>query len=106
MFMKPFAFSGLLVLIFLGISCSPLKQAGKHYQKHQDYQSLVKVVELLPPGSDSAYVRKLLGEPIDMGFDFRYLVDSTGERGCTYGAVFHIDSNGKIDQQWFDEICE
>ena len=41
-----------------------------------------------------------------MGFDYRYLVDSTGENGCVIGAVFHIGEEGKIDQKWVDEICE
>ena len=41
-----------------------------------------------------------------MGFDYRYLIDSVGPKGCVMGAVFHIDENGKIDQKWLDEICE
>jgi hypothetical protein len=96
-----------LALIFL--ACNPpseLEQLGKHYQQHQDFYSLNQVVELMPLGADTSDVQNLLGEPIDMGFDYRYLVDSTGENGCAVGAVFHIDENGKIDQKWTGEICE
>jgi hypothetical protein len=64
------------------------------------------VVDLLPPGSDTARVKDILGEPIDMGFDYRYTLDSVGPTGCVVGAVFHIDEQGKIDQKWLDEICE
>lgn len=55
---------------------------------------------------DTMYVKNILGEPIDMGFDYRYLVDSIGRNGCIIGAVFHINEFGKIDQEWIDEICE
>ncbi|MFT5764419.1 MAG: hypothetical protein ACI8X3_001850 [Saprospiraceae bacterium] len=101
--------SSLLILSFLILACqslSEIEKYGQHYQKNNDYQSLHKVVELMPLDSDSTYVRKILGEPIDMGFDFRYLIDSTGPKGCVVGAVFHINEEGKIDQKWLDEICE
>lgn len=101
--------STLLVLAFFILACqglSEIEKHGQHYQKHNDYPSLQKVVDLLPLDSDSNYVRKILGEPIDMGFDFRYLLDSTGPNGCVVGAVFHISEIGKIDQKWLDEICE
>ncbi len=100
-----FPFILLLLLLSCGTS-HQLKQLGKHYQAHEDYKSLVKIVELLPSDADTALVKSLLGEPIDMGFDYRYLIDSTGEKGCVIGAVFHIDELGKIDQKWVDEICE
>ncbi|MEZ4686540.1 MAG: hypothetical protein R3B47_10870 [Bacteroidia bacterium] len=83
-----------------------LANHGKHYQQHQDYYSLNQVVELLPEGADTSLVKMLLGDPIDMGFDYRYTVDSTGPNGCVIGAVFHIGDDGKIDQKWLDEICE
>lgn len=79
---------------------------GQHYQKHNDYSSLNKVVELMPLNVDTTYVKSVLGTPIDMGFDYRYLIDSTGINGCVIGAVFHINSDGKIDQKWLNEICE
>ena len=91
------------------VACQPLSEVqkyGKHYQKHQDYASLAKAVDLISLGSDTSEVSAILGEPINMGFDYRYLVDSTGEKGCVIGAVFHINSEGKIDQKWIDEICE
>lgn len=83
-----------------------LRQYGRHYQAHYDVNSLQQVVDRLPAGSDTALVKKILGEPIDFGFDYRYLIDSTGPNGCPVGAVFHIGEGGKIDQQWLDEICE
>ncbi len=83
-----------------------LARHARHFREHGDGYSLQKVVDLLPPGADSAQVRRLLGEPIDFGFDFRYLIDSTGPGGCPVGAVFHIGEGGKIDQQWLGEICE
>ena len=73
---------------------------------HNDYESLSKVVELIASTVDTSYVQSILGEPIDMGFDYRYLVDSIGSNNCVIGAVFHIDENGQIDQKWIDEICE
>jgi len=85
---------------------TPIYKYGKHYQYHQDYESLAKVVEQLELRSDTSKVRQILGEPIDMGFDYRYLLDSVGPQGCVVGAVFHIDEEGKIDQKWIGEICE
>jgi hypothetical protein len=110
-----FAGSGFILasiacaFIHLMASCEQVPEIethGKHYQIHQDFYSLNKVVELLPADADTGFVQKILGEPIDMGFDYRYLIDSIGEMGCAVGAVFHIDENGKIDDKWLDEICE
>ncbi len=95
----------VLVLIVGCAQKSEIETYGDHYQKYKDYKSLSKVVELVKLESDTSYVKKILGEPIDMGFDYRYLVDSTGVKGCPFGAVFHI-TNGKIDDKWLDEICE
>lgn len=97
----------MLSTIVLGCSSlNTVKRYGRLYQKHGDYKNLVKVVELLPLDADTTFVKSILGEPIDMGFDYRYLVDSIGPNGCVIGAVFHIGDNGKIDQKWIDEICE
>ncbi len=93
-------------LLFIWGCTSQIAKYGQHYQKYQDYESLVKVLELVEKNIDTSYVKNILGEPIDMGFDYRYLIDSTGEKGCVLGAVFHIDEHGKIDQRWFGEICE
>jgi len=98
-----------LLFAVLFMSCAPGKSvfnSGRHYQQHQDYTSLQQVVNKIKLGADTALVRSVLGEPIDMGFDYRYLIDSTGPNGCTIGAVFHIDEAGKIDQKWIGEICE
>lgn len=94
------------MIIFGCSSCYAVKRYGQHYQKHEDYKSLYKVVDLIPLEVDTSYVKSILGDPIDMGFDYRYLVDSMGPNGCVIGAVFHIDDNGKIDQKWIGEICE
>ncbi|WP_143473286.1 hypothetical protein [Flavilitoribacter nigricans] len=99
------------IILFSGaaVACSnvtTLIAAGKHYQEYQDYRSLQKVVDMIELGADTALVRDVLGEPIDMGFDYRYTLDSVGPKGCVVGAVFHIDEQGKIDQKWIDEICE
>lgn len=100
----------LFLLSFLfAISCNPAKDInyyGQHYQDHNDYLSLSKVVELMDLDVDTSYVQSILGEPLDMGFDYRYLVDSTGSKNCVIGAVFHINDKGQIDQKWIDEICE
>ena len=99
----------LLSLLFL-ISCLPasnLKKAGAAFQKDKSYSTLNEVVELLPLGSDTSLVTAVLGTPnANMGFDYRYLLDSVGPNNCVIGAVFHIDEEGKIDQKWIDEICE
>ena len=79
---------------------------GKHYQQHRDYYSLSCVVNLVKQDADKAYLKKILGEPIDMGFDYRYLIDSTGENGCPIGAVFHFSDQKVVDDLWIGEICE
>lgn len=97
------------ILFLLISSCqrmSELESLGQHYQEHNDYKSLQKIVNLLEMNTDTLFVKSILGEPIDMGFDYRYLIDSVGEGGCVVGAVFHINEFGKIDQKWIDEICE
>ena len=97
----------LLVVLLALFSCqSDLQKFGKEYQKKGDLQSLEKAMVLLQTETDTANVRKILGEPIDMGFDFRYLTEKTGENDCVIGAVFHIDEFGKIDDRWIGEICE
>lgn len=79
---------------------------GNHYQKYNDYNSLNKALQLMPTHITTAQVKVILGEPIDNGFDYRYMVDSTGVNHCPVGAVFNIDSAGKITHWWIDEICE
>jgi hypothetical protein len=99
----------VIILLSFTIGCTQeteIEKHGKHFQKHNDYKSLSKVVELIKLDDDTTYVKKILGEPIDMGFDYRYLIDSVGVKGCQIGAVFHISETGKIDQKWIDEICE
>ncbi len=98
-----------LIIIALIAGCgqkNDLRQFGKHYQKHKDYKSLQRVVELLPINVDTVEVKKILGEPISMGFDFRFTIDSTGVNGCVVGAVLNIDNKGRISNKWTGEICE
>lgn len=96
----------LFLLVFQCKSLSDLEAYGLVYQQNQTYESLKQVVDLFELGVDTTQVKAILGEPIDMGFDYRYLIDSVGPNGCVIGAVFHIDEAGKIDQKWIDEICE
>lgn len=97
----------LSFLFLLGCQESKsIEQYGKHYQQYKDSYSLQRVVDLMEQGQDAAYVKKILGAPIDMGFDYRYLIDSTGENGCQVGAVFHLNEEKVVDQLWLGEICE
>ncbi|BDX38574.1 hypothetical protein CYCD_19290 [Tenuifilaceae bacterium CYCD] len=97
----------IMVLSLVLTGCqNKLREYGNHYQKHHDHGSLQKVVGLIEVGIDTSEVKKILGDPINFGFDYRYTTDLKGENGCIIGAVFHIDSTGKIDQKWFGEICE
>ena len=98
-----------LFLLALFSGCAPKEDVvkyGQHYKKHQDFKSLVKAVELMPTAITTSQVKKILGEPIDNGFDYRYLTDSISPNKCPVGAVFNIDVQGKIIHRWVDEICE
>jgi len=101
----------VLCIAIVFTACTPatnesLSEKGTAYQLTQSFDALQYVVDNLPEGSDTSFVKAILGEPIDMGFDYRYLVDSIGPDGCVMGAVFHIDDQGLIDQKWTGEICE
>ncbi|MDG1279293.1 MAG: hypothetical protein P8O16_18585 [Algoriphagus sp.] len=98
----------ILILIILD-SCaanSELYLSGKHYQKKHDYQSLKKVLDLMPKYIETKQVKRILGRPIDNGFDYRYLSDSISSNQCPVGLVFNINNDGKITHRWLDEICE
>ena len=97
----------VLVLLLLLLSCQPaLYKLGKQYQQDGSLESLEKAVAMIELGTDKATLQKILGTPIDMGFDYRYLTPKLGENNCAVGAVFHFDENGKVDDKWVDEICE
>lgn len=96
----------LLFVLCICFACSSLKKQAECYRVFKDAYCLQLLVDQVKIGTDTADIRKLLGEPINFGFDFRYLVDQQGENGCSMGAVFHIDDNGKIDDKWYGEICE
>lgn len=105
--MKTVAISLCLFILMSGCySEKAILKNGQAYQSQQEYRHLNKVVKSVRIGADTSFLKKVLGEPIDMGFDYRYLIDSTGLGGCVIGAVFHIDERGKIDQKWIGEICE
>ena len=98
-----------LFLLALFSGCAPKEDVvkyGQHYKKHQDFKSLVKAVELMPTAITTSQVKRILGEPIDNGFDYRFLTDSISPNKCPVGAVFNIDLQGKIIHRWVDEICE
>ena len=98
-----------LIVLALFSGCASKEEVhkyGKQYQKHKDYKSLVKAVELMPTDVTTAQVKKILGEPIDNGFDYRFLTDSISPNKCPVGAVFNIDNKGIITHRWIDEICE
>jgi hypothetical protein len=98
-----------LFLLALLSSCAPKSEIvkyGKQYQKNKDFKSLVNAVDLMPKDITTQQVKKILGEPIDNGFDYRYLTDSISPNKCPVGAVFNIDNEGIITHRWVDEICE
>ncbi|MGE0076920.1 MAG: hypothetical protein AB7S48_03580 [Bacteroidales bacterium] len=95
-----------LTIILLSSCQGEVKKYGKSYQQNGDIESLEKALSLIEIGCDTSYIKQILGEPIDFGFDYRYLTDSIGENGCSVGAVFGIDSCGKISSKYILEICE
>lgn len=95
-----------ILSIFLSCSQNSIEKHCKHYRNHNDIESLRKAVELISIGTDTSSIRELLGEPIDFGFDYRYTTNTIGENGCPVGAVFGIDSLGKISSKSILEICE
>lgn len=93
-------------LTLLSSSCNNIEKYGRHYKQNRDIKSLENAVALIEIGWDTSCVRQILGEPIDFGFDYRYLSNTKGENGCPMGAVFNIDSCGKISSKNIIEICE
>jgi len=99
----------ILILFLLLYGCSADKKLvkyGKEFHENRTYQNLNQVVELMPLNIDSSYVIKIMGEPIDNGFDLRYLLDSIGPNGCYIGVVFQVNQKGIVYKKWIDEICE
>lgn len=109
-FMEKNSFLIFLLLLSAATACGvrqhPAWAFGRHYQRHTDSASLAGALAAIPVGTPKARVAQLLGEPIDMGFDYRYLLDSVGPAGCVVGAVFHINDEGLVDDKWIGEICE
>ena len=98
----------LIYFIFLFIpGCqNSVEKYGKQYQNCRDVESLEKALEQIYIGTDTSEIKKILGEPIDFGFDYRYLTNAVGENGCQIGAVLGIDSSGKVSSKSIFEICE
>jgi hypothetical protein len=94
-----------LFVVLAIIMISPIEKYGKHYKRYHDFESLSKVVELMGPEADTNYVKKILGVPIDMGFEYRYLTDSISENKCPVGAAFHLNK-GKISNKFMTPFCE
>ena len=94
------------LLISLLACQSEVEKYGQLYQQKGDLANLEKALSFLQTETDTAVIKSILGEPIDMGFDYRYLTEQVGENKCVIGAVFHIDENGQIDDRWIGEICE
>lgn len=104
--MKKIIYSVLVLIVIIG--CKPESELyvyGKKYQQKNDYQSLKMALELMPADIKPKEVKKILGDPIDSGFDYRYTTDSISPNHCVVGAVFNLD-NGEITQKWLGDICE
>ncbi len=85
---------------------SEIEYNAEKYKQEKEVKYLEKVVALLPADVDTSYVKALLGEPINMDFDYRYITEERGKNGCIIGAVLHYNANGKIEEKWVGEICE
>lgn len=94
------------LLLLLLTACQTLAKFGRCYQQTRNPECLQQVLVRMETGVDTAYLKEVLGEPIDMGFDYRYLVDERSEDGCPMGAVFHIGEGGKVSDMWYGAICE
>ncbi len=99
-----------LSISILAVLCSCKKddalKYGTNYQANKDYKSLKMAFDLMPKDIKPEEVKKILGEPIDMGFDYRYTTDSISPNNCVVGAVFNLDNKGNITQKWIGDICE
>ncbi len=97
------------VCVLMLAACATETEAeryGKEYQQNKSLESLQRATAFIEVGADTTYVKSILGQPIDMGFDYRYLTDSLGESGSQIGAVFGIDQNGKVSWKDIFEIRE
>lgn len=105
--MRYFYITTIVAALAISISCkSEIQKCGDHYQKYNDFKSLQRVVHLVGLPSDTTIIKQLLGQPIDMGFEYRYLVDSTGPNDCMVGAVFTVNRDGIVTNKWIGEVCE
>jgi hypothetical protein len=95
----------VLSLLLAFVLLAPVRCHARHYRQHHDFRSLSKVTELIKPGVDTSYVRKILGAPVDMGFEYRYLTDSVSADNCPVGAAFSID-NGIVTNIFIVAFCE
>ncbi len=94
-----------LIAIIGMLSCTTIEENGLCYQQDKtNKKCLKKVVRQMPIGSDTSYVRSILGEPIDFGFDYRYTIKHD-ESDTIWGAVFHL-TEGKVDDKFYGPILE
>lgn len=96
----------LSFVLLIGACGNEAKKLGNHFQEYRDLESLKKATEMIAVGSDTSYVKKILGTPVNFGFDFRYFSDSVGKNGYNIGAVFGINEQGKVSWKDILEICE
>lgn len=82
-----------------------IQKYGLHYQKYKDLKSLKKVIKLIKLPVDSLYLAKILGEPIDMGFEYRY-VAGTKIIKCPDCAIFRKDEKGLLIEKSIIKCCE
>lgn len=95
----------ILSILFVGAVLSPVGKYGKHYRRHHDFESLQQAVDLIEPGTDTTAVKALLGPPVDMGFEYRYLTDSVDENNCPVGAAFRF-TDGRLTDRFVVPFCE
>jgi len=94
------------LLLFLLLSCSPKLSPSAHYQKYGDITSLQAAFKQIPMQADTLILKRILGEPVDFGFDYRYYSDSIGPKGCPVAAVFWINELGEVTGREIFEVCE
>ncbi len=88
------------------LSCHPKLNPSKHYQEHGDISSLKAAFKLVPKEADTVTLKKILGTPVNFGFDYRYYSDSIGPKGCPVAAVFWINDEGRVTEREIFEVCE
>ncbi len=92
--------------LLLAATCHSTPDAAAHYRKYHDIASLQAAFRQIPAQADTSILKKILGQPDDFGFDYRFYSDSVGPKGCPVAAVFWIDQNGQVTGREIFEVCE